>query len=62
MATALGMNILRRYYEGTATLAQLDQSLLRKWINQAEYDRAVAGLEPEGYYPSPTAVATTPEV
>lgn len=57
MATALGQQILTRYYEGTATVAHLDQCLLRKWINRDEYDRALAGLEPENYVPQPTRLA-----
>jgi hypothetical protein len=56
MATALGNNVLRRFYEGTATVAQLDQALLRKWISQDEYNLAIAGEPPVGYVP-PTALA-----
>lgn len=53
MATALGRQILTRYYEGSATVAHLDQAKLRNWITTDEYDRAIAGLPPEGYIPSP---------
>ena len=53
MATALGQRYLVRYYEGTATVEQLNSCLAKGWINQAEHDRAIAGEPPEGYQPSP---------
>ena len=59
MATTLGLQILARYYAGTATVAHLDQALLREWITQDEYDRAIAGLPPENQPPMPTRLATT---
>lgn len=40
MANALGARMLIRYAEGTATLAQLDATLAKGWITQAEYDTA----------------------
>lgn len=56
MATALGQQILVRYYEGSATVAHLDQAKLRGWITTEEYDRAIAGLPPAGYVAQPTRV------
>ena len=61
MATTLGLQILARYYAGTATVAHLDQALLREWITQDEYDRAIAGLPPEGYIPLPKFATTSAE-
>lgn len=49
MATALGYRYLVRFYEGTATLVQLDACLTKGWITLDEYDRAVEGLAPLGY-------------
>lgn len=62
MANPMGFLILTRYYEGDATVLHLDQALLRKWINQAEYDLAVAGLPPEGYVPTPTLMSMSSDV
>lgn len=59
MATALGFRYLCRFYEGTTTLAMLDFCLMRSYITPAEYDRAIEGLPPVGYIPTPTAKAAT---
>jgi hypothetical protein len=57
MATALGFRLLCRYYEGTATVAQLDTAKTKNWINQAEYDLALTGEPPVGYVPTPERAA-----
>lgn len=62
MANIVGRNYLTRYYEadeaGRAVLIErLDYCLTKKYISPLEYDRAIAGLPPEGYVPSPAKLA-----
>ena len=57
MATAIGQRYLVRFYEGSATQAQLDYCLSRGYITLEEYDRALTGEPPVGYQPTPTFAA-----
>lgn len=62
MANIVGRTYLTRYYEAdeaerVTLVERLDYCLARKYISVLEYDRAIAGLPPEGYIPPPTTLA-----
>lgn len=62
MATALGYDMLVRYYEATEAervdlLVTLGNYRRKRQISDAEYDRAVTGEPPTGYV-APTMTTT----